>query len=280
VSLHRSRWRVVLPRGRRSGPLASRSLLGLVRCRTGLRGFSTTTRRRSPPRGGTAVRTLGSWLPFGARPCRPGRIAPTFLSWGSRGRRSAGRFVRGPRPFAPPPTPRPSVHSRARRRTLRIREGHSRILVPSSWFRASLTVSSARRSRACCIPLPVLGFAAFLGPGFPASPVRNGSSWECRGDPRDAPHTPRRSPLDCSRTTSPWPLPPCRWRPPPLARSRHRRCRGGVCGWGDGNLDFEALLRCRVRSADRPLPADGRPLLPLGLVPLQGPSRGQGRSCA
>jgi hypothetical protein len=33
---------------------------------------------------------------------------------------------------------------------------------------------------------------------------------ECRCPPRDDFHTPRRIPLDDSRTTSPWPLPPCR----------------------------------------------------------------------
>jgi hypothetical protein len=37
-------------------------------------------------------------------------------------------------------------------------------------------------------------------------------------------HTPRRH-LDCSRTTSPWPLPPCRQRPVPLGSSPVHRCR-------------------------------------------------------
>jgi hypothetical protein len=37
----------------------------------------------------------------------------------------------------------------------------SRILVPPSWFLTTSTVSSSSTVRACCIPLPILGFTAF-----------------------------------------------------------------------------------------------------------------------
>jgi len=69
--------------------------------------------------------------------------------------------------------------------------------VPSSWFCTTSTVSSARKAAGLLHP------AASHG-------VRRVS---CFRSPRDAFHTPRRIPLDRSRTTSPWPLPPCRSLP-------------------------------------------------------------------
>jgi hypothetical protein len=35
--------------------------------------------------------------------------------------------------------------------------------VPPSWFRTTSTAFSVRRLQACCILLPILGFAAFRG---------------------------------------------------------------------------------------------------------------------
>jgi len=67
-------------------------------------------------------------------------------------------------------------------------------LVPSSWFCTTSTVSSARRSRACCIPLPVMGFAAFPEPDSRSSTWQARSWREDRNLPRDALHTPRRHP--------------------------------------------------------------------------------------
>jgi len=99
--------------------------------------------------------------------------------------------------------------------------------VPSSWFCTTSTVCSARsptdshpsgrlrvplrvdlpslESRACCIPLPILGFAAFRAP-FAAMALTTGR----RDPPRSAIHTLRRSPPARRRTASPQPLPPCR----------------------------------------------------------------------
>jgi hypothetical protein len=48
--------------------------------------------------------------------------------------------------------------------------------VPPSWSRTTSTVSSAWRLRACCIPLPALGFAAFSS--FSARSIRRW--WRCR----------------------------------------------------------------------------------------------------
>jgi hypothetical protein len=92
-------------------------------------------------------------------------------------------------------------------------------LVPPSWFRTTSTVFSGTGSRACCIPLPILGFAAFPVAWIPSPPKR---PLDPERVPRDAHHTPRRIPLTSSvgaaetahQTASPRPLPSCRYRPP------------------------------------------------------------------
>jgi hypothetical protein len=54
------------------------------------------------------------------------------------------------------------VHSRRRHRCPRLRDAAtSRILVPPSWFLTTSTACSSSTVRACCIPLPILGFTAF-----------------------------------------------------------------------------------------------------------------------
>jgi hypothetical protein len=60
--------------------------------------------------------------------------------------------------------------------------------------------------RACCIPLPILGFAAF--PGRPCHCRSRDSGADLS---RSAFHTPRRRLPGGSRTASPQPLPSCRW---------------------------------------------------------------------
>jgi len=90
------------------------------------------------------------------------------------------------------------------------RESLLRHPVPSSWFRTTSMVSSARRSRACCVPLPVMRFAAFPASELPFRPVRDRLVRGSRGISRDAVFTPRRIPPYRSRSTSLWPLPPCR----------------------------------------------------------------------
>jgi hypothetical protein len=160
-------------------------------------------------------------------------VAPVGSPTSSRGI-SCGEPDGSGRSPPPPTCHRASTPTRTFRPVLRFRGNHPRNPVPPSWFRATSTVSSARRSRACCIPLPVLGFVAFRGQ---------------KGLPRDDVHTPRRIPLDDSRTTSPWPLPPCRslrpasaLRPAPLPEPIFALRRAS-------SVDFEALLRHRVRNA-------------------------------
>jgi len=65
----------------------------------------------------------------------------------------AGRLSRGHR-TRPLPDGKQASHPSA--------SGYqSRSHVPSSWFRTTSTACSARGSRACCIPLPTMGFVSF-----------------------------------------------------------------------------------------------------------------------
>jgi len=159
--------------------------------------------------------TLGSWLPFRAVVVRSARISPGFLPWNSSA--------------ASPSTRLSGVHSRMHRCMLRSRRFQLRDPVPSSWFRTTPMGSSARRARACRIPLPILRSAVFPASELPFQPVDRPIR-RARGIPRDALHTPRRIPTDGSRSTSLWPLPPCRCLrsvsalpPGPVAGSRFRR---------------------------------------------------------
>jgi hypothetical protein len=132
-------------------------------------------------------------------------------------------------------------------------------LVPPSWFHTTSTVSSARTVAGLLHPAADLGFAAF--PDGPTrdhrcrwaapSPVR----FRCCCQPRIESiatflatrfRAPRRTfPLH-SRTTLPWPLPPCCFD------------------------SFEALLRGLVRSAFTPVAGGGAPEILPGLAPLRG----------
>lgn len=132
---------------RRSGPPRNSGWLGpsaeAVGCRPrDLRvAFSALAFRRSTSQHRSAVLLplLGFVSPLRRFPCA--RPLPETIRW----RRSApGSFPSGRR--CHPPTP-----------------------VPSSWSLTTATVSSARRSRACCIPIPAMGFAAF--PSFPHPPL-------------------------------------------------------------------------------------------------------------
>jgi hypothetical protein len=203
----------------------------------------------------------------GPEPCGPRALAPLqscrccpwskldLLSWDSSGG-AVRRSRLAPRPpfrapFPPPPTPsRAAVASIAIRVTAAERplpraslrasvpRSHPRDPVPSPWFRTTSTVSSARRSRACCIPLPVMGFAAFQVAGFPVPRRCSGQSPTAGGRtdivPASASHTPRRNPRQQPHhvTVAVAPVP---FAMAPLSR--------------DHPVDFEALLRRRVRAS-------------------------------
>jgi hypothetical protein len=81
-------------------------------------------------------------------------------------------------------------------------------------------------------------------------------------------HTPRRH-LDCSRTTSPWPLPPCRQRPVPLGSSPVHRCRRRT--WSSTRPERRLRGFAPPSSPDtaRPLPIVWCPVLPWALFPFE-----------
>jgi hypothetical protein len=137
---------------------------------------------------------------------------------------------------------------------------------PSSWFRTTSTVCPHTGFRACCIPVParVRSVSASRRPLPPGSTeVELALVRKATGHPRYALHTPRRSPPDRSRThvaVSPCPLVV---RPASFRRTTP-------------TLDLEALLRCRVRSSDAPLPVRRSPLLPWAWFPSRVLARPKG----
>jgi hypothetical protein len=129
-----------------------------------------------------------------AEPCR---FLPLvgFVRWESAHRCASP-------PLAPPSTSRFGVHSRDPCGPLRRRGSHPRRTFRPRGFAPPRRLPPPERSRACCIPLPILGFAA-----FPTRPPRFRAD---RRLPRDGLRTPRRMFPSGSRTASPRPLPPCR----------------------------------------------------------------------
>jgi len=118
--------------------------------------------------------------------------------------RAARPIGPGGAPFAPPSTSRGASTPALRIRRASVSRSHPRNRVPSSWFRTTSTVSAAPCSRACCIPLPILGFAA-----FPAGAARPPTEVDCRSElrvSRDVNPTLRRNDSNDGRTASPQPL--------------------------------------------------------------------------
>jgi hypothetical protein len=184
-------------------------------------------------------------------------VAPVGYPTSSLGIRERSSRIAPGTAHPPPPTcHRASTPARALRPVPRFRGNHPRNPVPSSWFRTTSTVSSARRSRACCIPLPVLGFVAFRDHRVPGRLLdESRGRRECRLPPRDdftplegfpsttaAPRHRGRCPLAVP------PDPARRLRPPPLPESTVNTPLDRIVG-------FEALLRHRVRNV-RPIVAN------------------------
>jgi len=153
--------------------------------------------------------------------------------------------------------------------------------------------SVAEDSRACCIPLPIVGFDAFVRLAGCCRPRSRGHRWSpplpvttlsrrkrrkrapsvwpmVSGDvPRIELRTPRRIPPSRSRTVSPRPLPSRTPQPTRSRPSRRLRCQKRRCCRTVPELSLRALLRGRVRTASHPVRMrDGLPSL--GLVPLRG----------
>jgi len=153
-----------------------------------------------------------------------------------------------------------------------VSRSHPRTPVPSPWFCTTSTVSSARRLRACCIPLPTLGFVTFPAVWRLLAHRRTGC-W------RRTTHFPRRCFVPFEEFPSPTAVPRHRGRclpavsnetiavlgkrPFPGSPSAHRR------------IEASAPRLCSVFESVAPappFPVALRPVLPWALFPLQGPS--------
>jgi len=205
-----------------------------------------------------------SWLPFRAPP-RPGRRFPTFLSWGSSGQRCTEMLA--DRPSAPPSTcSRASTPARCRHRASGSRS-QSRTRVPSSRFLTAATDSSAQESRACCIPLPTLGFTAFRTPSpltFRIGPRASFPQRFSHPSKDSPPEQPRRVATTVASLPFSHPEPP---------RAFAHRCQHALFRRVPGRSSTSRLFSAResVASNHRCRWLDA--LSFLGLVPLQGPLR-------
>ena len=254
-------------------PWPCASLRGPSRCSDGTAPAPTL------PCGRTGnVQTLGPSLPSRALAAAPGRTRPPLVGFVRRCG-TEPRLSPRPEPGADHPSTDPVSRERVPgwipaerplpRASLRasVPRSQPRNPVPSAWFHTTSTVSSARRSRACCIPLPVMGFAAFRGAGFRTATRRTGSWQEDRHPPRSALHTPRRNPRQQPHhvTVAVAPVPlvmsPLDPRSAPLpahpASSARppRRLRGVAPPSSSG--------------VPRPLPAVNHPVLPWALFPFE-----------
>jgi hypothetical protein len=156
----------------------------------------------------------------------------------------------------PPPTSLPSVHS-PEPTLLPIRFGPEAACLGIPFrprgFAPPRRFPPLERPRACCIPLPVMGFAAFRAFAVLATLFT----------PLEEFHSTAAAPRHRGRCPLAVPSRPARlFRSALLPEST----LGDPL---DGSVGFEALLRRRVRDAIRPLPAGGRPILP----GLRSPSR-------
>jgi len=156
----------------------------------------------------------------------------------------------------PPPTSLSSVHS-PEPTLLPIRFGPEAACLGIPFrprgFAPPRRFPPLERPRACCIPLPVMGFVAFRAFAVLATLFT----------PLEEFHSTAAAPRHRGRCRLAVPSRPARlFRSAPLPESTF----GDPL---DGSAGFEALLRRRVRDAIRPLPAGGRPILP----GLRSPSR-------
>jgi len=146
--------------------------------------------------------------------------------------------------------------------------------VPPSWFCTTSAASSAREVAGLLHPAASHGVrrvSCHRVPGRPATWTSQAPSRRStEAFPRDAFHTPRRIPPDRSRTTSLWPLPPCRSSRVLLASPDRHRCQHRPL-----EIRLTGTPATRLSSAVgsvtliRPLPASERPILP----GLRSPSR-------
>ena len=229
-----------------------------------------------------------------AQPC--GRAPEDRPSWASLLYRS-GRHRCRPHPIAPvgsSPTASPGIR-RARRPFPSIdimTDGRFPAVSPPLRRRAAAHLAlrprrfarprrcSIDHSRACCIPLPILGFDVFPPiDRVAAGPVRAVIADDVdaghldRGFPASLFRTPRRTPLPRSRTVSPRPLAS---RTSLLLRSSTVPTlplpASSMLPMTEGSLSLRSLLRGRVRTVARRLRSARRPVLPWASFPFEAAS--------
>jgi len=150
-------------------------------------------------------------------------------------------------PVAPPPTFPPSVNSGAESYSALRPHGSPReVTFRPRGFAPPRRFPPLDGLRACCIPLPVMRFAAF--PSFPT-----------RRSPERLPRSAGFVPLEGLSPSTAAPrhrgrcLPAVLPRPPPQRATR--RCRCDVCCGGRvEGVGFKALLRRRAQRGTAPLP--------------------------
>jgi len=124
---------------------------------------------------------------------------------------------------------------------------HPRGFAPPRWF------PPPGGSQACFIPLPVVRFVVFRD-------VRH-SSRRCSHPSKNLPHR--------SRTTSLWPLPPCRRLLPLPHLSLVPLPVPGFDGHSAGSSTSRLCSAVRSGFDPRPLPVANRPVLPWALFPFE-----------
>jgi hypothetical protein len=215
--------------------------------------------------------------PLQSSHCCPGRTRPPLVGFV---RRCVPRPRLAPRPRTGADLPSTDAESRKRvpgfatERPLphaslhaSVPRNHPRNPVPSAWFRTTSTVSSARRLRACCIPLPVMGFAAFRVAGFPTSTRRTGSGG--RTDIVLAAHfiPPEGSPTAAApRHRGRCPL---AVRNAPARHPRAHRCRHTPAHSAKPPRRLRGVAPPSSSDRPRPLPAADCPVLPWALFPFE-----------
>jgi len=236
--------------GSRCGSLVSPAPSSTFACRqVRPRGCRSPSARSFPE--GTVRANLLTFAPLQSRTVRPGRFLG-LLSWVPS---AHPNHVRSEMRLSPLHRHARAASTPATMINRRFGFGGSTLEVPfrPRGFSPPRRFPPLHESRACCIPLPILGSTAFLLVGVPVE------DRDVPPLPRDAGPYPSKdsSPTAGARHRARCPLAVPRRSPLRLACPR---CRSQVRRSGRiGSAGFEALLRRRVWCRPPPLPVGGRP---------------------
>jgi hypothetical protein len=263
-----------------AGGWPSRSLRGLARHRAGLRGVPTAPRRHRP----SLAEEPATCGPSGLRSPSELSLLPwsnlDLLSWDSSGGAETDRgFRRDPlrAPNPPPPTPaaqaRPGdCHRASTPARIAARFGPEEPSSESCSVRVvSHHLDGFLRSEVAGLLHPAAGHGVrcVSGSRIPLlDPTGAGSRREDRHRPRSALHTPRRNPRQqphhVTVAVAPVPL-----AAPPLDPTRAHRCRYTPASSARPPRRLRGVAPPPSSDGRRPLPVDGRPVLPWALFPFE-----------